>query len=496
MSLNLQNTILLKRLVEKAGGEANFDIEGVTIERLVLDSRSIQPGDLFVALSGDSVDGHSYVPEALERGAVAAVVERAADTNAKLIVVPDTRIALALMAREYFGCPDEKLVLVGITGTNGKTTTTYMVQMIAKALGLEFGVIGTLGYDIRGARNKLDFTTPDPVMLYGVLAGLVEAGLSGASLEVSSHGLAQRRSDGLEYNVIAFSNLTQDHLDYHGDMERYFDTKSILFENVKPAVPSVINADDAYGQRLIGRTASEKILTYSIDNSADLVAKDVVCDANSIEFRLVSPIGEGNVYIPVPGKFNVFNALCASGIAVALGWDFSTIVEGLAQFHGVSGRFQTVLGNQPFSIYVDYSHTPDSLGQAIHACREIATGRVIVVFGCGGDRDRDKRPKMGAIAGELADVVVLTSDNPRSEIPATIIDQIESGVPTGVAKFRIDDRREAIEYALGIACSGDVILIAGKGHEDYQIIGAEKRHFDDREVAAEWLVQKGYREKF
>ncbi len=491
----MRNGYPLKALIQKAEGEATFSVDDVVVKRIVSDSRMVLPGDLFVAIDGETVDGHSYVPEALEKGAVAAVVERAADPNANLIVVPDSRIALASMAKEFYGNPDEKLLLAGITGTNGKTTCTHMVNSIAKAQKKNFGVIGTLGYYIENRTHKLDFTTPDPTVLFGLMAEMVTAGLDGVALEVSSHGLAQRRSWGIDYDVVAFTNLTQDHLDFHGDMESYFTIKSSLFERIPTHVPSVINIDDEYGRRLIEITASDRILTFGISQEADFRAINIEYSYESTSFKIISPVGSGKIRLGVPGGFNVYNALCCAGIAVSLGWDFDSIIAGLENFEGVPGRLEPVRGSQPFSIYVDYSHTPDALANAISSCRKISKNRVVVVFGCGGDRDRDKRPKMGCVAGELADIIVITSDNPRNEDPNSIIDRIETGVPKGTTKYRIENRKSAIEYALALAEEGDVVLISGKGHEDYQIIGTTKSHFDDREVAADWLIAKGYRER-
>jgi len=485
----------LKRLVEISSGEANFPVGDIEVSRIIADSRLISPGDLFVAIDGATMNGHAFVPEALEQGAIAAVVERESDPSARLIVVPDTRIALSEMAKEFYGRPDERLNIAGITGTNGKTTVTYMVSEIARAEGLKFGAIGTLGYYIGKDRYKLDFTTPNPTILFEILSLMADSGLNGTAMEVSSHGLAQRRSWNIDYDVVAFTNLTQDHLDYHGDMESYFAIKSGLFENIDSKTPSVINIDNDYGKRLIDRTSSEKIITVGIEEDALLTASNIRTRRGSTSFDLKTPIGSGHVELKIPGGFNVYNALVAAGIGIALNWSLSSIIEGLEAFPGVPGRLEPVTGNQPFAVYVDYSHTPDALENAIRACAEIAEGKVIVVFGCGGDRDRDKRAKMGRIAGEKADIVVLTSDNPRSEVPARIIDEIETGVPFGCEKYRIDDRKLAIYKALELADEGDVILIAGKGHEDYQIIGNEKRHFDDRETAAEWLIQKGYRER-
>ena len=482
----------LRTIVEAIGGSAAFDASNVEVLRLVADSRDVRSGDLFFAITGETVDGHRFVMDALDAGAVAAVVEKELDPEARIIVVPDTRIALAEAAKQFFGRPDERIIVVGITGTNGKTTTTYMVEAISKAAGYPFGVIGTLGKSLYEKKIPSIFTTPGPVELFEMISTMVDAGMSGVAMEVSSHGIAQKRCHGINYAVVAFTNLTQDHLDYHGDMDSYFDTKSQIFSEIDAASPSVICIDDPNGKKLVERSNSSRVLTFAIDNVADLTARSIDCRTDSSYFVMETPVGEIEIELGVPGYFNIYNALCASGIAVALGWPLDAVVDGLANFRGVPGRMQIVHGDQPFSIYVDYSHTPDALRHAIEACRQIAEKRVITVFGAGGDRDRGKRPLMGKVAGNLSDIVVLTSDNPRTEDPAAIIDRIEEGVPPNSEKYRLDDRREAIYFALSKAEEGDVVLIAGKGHEDYQIVGSEKKHFDDLEVASEWLSENGF----
>jgi len=479
--------IQLSALIEAIYGEATFSANGYSVSRLVSDSRKVRRGDLFFALVGETVDAHSHVPEALERGAVAVVVERVLDPSAPVICVPDTRIALAQAAAEFYGMPHLKLELIGITGTNGKTTTTYMIKAIAKAAGKSFGTIGTLGYTINDKRHPLDFTTPGPVQLFGTLAEMVEHGLDGVAMEVSSHGIEQQRCRGLIFSAIGFTNLTQDHLDYHHDMESYFAVKSRLFEEAESPSTSVIGVDDEYGARLVEKTASERVITYAINSPADLVASDIEFAKDHTKFTLRADNDIAAIRLGVPGEFNVYNALCAIGIGISMGLPLDAVAAGLESFKGIPGRLELVHGSGDFAVYVDYSHTPDSLRHAIQACRQIAEGRVITVFGAGGDRDRDKRPKMGDVAGSLSDIIVITNDNPRTEDPARIIDQIVSGVPAGATMFRIEDRREAIRHALSLAEAGDVVLIAGKGHEDYQIIGKKKNHFDDREVAQEWF---------
>lgn len=494
MSIDLRyDPVPLKRLIESVSGSPNFSVEGIYVRRIQTDSRKVEEGDLFVAIVGEKSDGHRFVPEAIEKGAVAAVVEWAGDENSRLVVVPDTRVALAILAKEFFDKPDEELKLAGITGTNGKTTVTHMIQSEAKANRIDFGVIGTLGYAIREKHGDLSLTTPDPVVLFGILRKMSDEGISGVAMEVSSHSLSQKRVLGLKFLVAAFTNLTMDHLDYHGDMESYFEAKKTLFDTLDSDAISVICIDDPYGKRLIGSLSGKKSLTYGIRERADIYADGIRCSSEGTRFELHSPIGSHEIALRVPGDFNVLNALCAVGVGIALGWDLGAMAGGLSLFEGIPGRFELVRGCQPFSIYIDYSHTPDSLMRAILACKEISKGKVIVVFGAGGDRDQTKRPKMGAIAGELADIVILTNDNPRTEDPAKIIDQIEEGIPKYANKFRIEDRKSAIHKALELAREEDVVLIAGKGHEDYQIIGTTKYHFNDKEVVLDWLEKRGYR---
>lgn len=483
----------LGQIVEAIGGEASFDPSGLKVLALTADSRAVKRGDLFFALIGETVDGHFYVPQALERGAVAVVVERGLDPDARIICVPDTKIALAEAAREFYGNPQDKLDIVGITGTNGKSTTTYMIQRIAEVCGKSFGTIGTLGYSYGDKACSLAFTTPDSIKLFEIIAEMAEAGTDGLAMEVSSHGIVQQRCHGLVFSVVGFTNLTQDHLDYHRDMNSYFEIKSRIFEGAEPNSASVINIDDRYGEKLAAITRSKRISTYAINSPADLRASEIECSADRTKFLLTSPFGQAVVSMGIPGFFNIYNALCAAGVGLSMGWPLEGIARGLEDFKGIAGRLQRVEGEQSFSIYVDYSHTPDALERAIESCRYIAKKRGITVFGAGGDRDRDKRPKMGRVAGSLSDIVILTSDNPRSEKPEDILDQIERGVPPSAEKYRISDRREAIRFALSSAEEGDVVLIAGKGHEDYQIIGKTKRHFNDREVAEQWLVEFGYR---
>jgi len=481
----------LNKLISAINGEVSFDPGISEISRIVTYSGAIEPGDIFVAIEGLHFDGHDFTREAIKKGAAAVVVSRPTGAERE-ILVSNTSEALAIMARELFEKPDDSLIVVGITGTNGKSTTTYIVSKIAEANGKNFGVIGTLGYSIGDKHYALGYTTPLVTDIYRILAEMSDAGIEGVVMEVTSHGIVQRRCTSINYDILSFTCLSQDHLDIHGSMEEYFATKASIFESADPSVTNVINIDDPYGRRLIELTPSENIITYGIENDADITAKDLKSTTYNTSFTICTPHGDQSVLLSTPGRFNVYNALCAAGIAISLGWPLSSIKRGFADFCGIKGRMDKVPGNQPFDIFIDYSHTPDALKNALSACREMADGRIIVVFGAGGDRDRDKRPKMGRIASELADTIVLTNDNPRSENPSSIIDQIENGVLKYADKYRIEDRKKAIIFALETAEPGDIVLISGKGHEDYQIIGNQRFTFDDREVASEWLTQKGF----
>jgi UDP-N-acetylmuramoyl-L-alanyl-D-glutamate--2,6-diaminopimelate ligase len=467
------------------------------------DSRRVRKGDLFVAVPGTKADGRKFIDGALTSGAAAILTEGAADpeiaARATLILVPNARRALGVLAANRFRAGGA-LNLTAVTGTNGKTTTTYLVEAILAAAGRPTGVIGTVGYRLGGKVREASLTTPGALELHQNLAEMRQAGASDVVMEASSIALEQDRLAGCRFRVAALTNVTQDHLDYHGTMARYFAAKSILFrELLVPAVGvSVFFADDEPG-RAMRREASGPVLTLSRQESgADVVVRERRLQPEGIALRLDTPAGPLDISSPLVGDFNVANILTAVGIALGHGIPASAIATGVARLGGVPGRLEAVANDAGVLCVVDYSHTPDALERALDVLRPLATGRLICVFGCGGDRDRGKRPLMGEAAARRADVALVTSDNPRTEKPESIIGMILEGVrrsgkpersatelAQGQTGFHVEpDRQAAIARAVALARAGDVVLLAGKGHEDYQIIGTQKTHFDDREVAA------------
>ena len=463
---------------------------GVEITGLAYDSRQAGPGTAFFAVPGHTSDGHAFAPFAVQAGAVAVVVERPLELEPFVVqaVVADVRAAMAHAAVRFYDDPTSELAVVGITGTNGKTTSAFLVRHILEQSGTQTGLLGTVKRVVGGAEEPVERTTPEAIDLQAVFRQMVDAGDRACAMEVSSHALALRRSDGIRFAVAAFTNLTQDHLDFHADMEDYFQAKRRLFAT-GAAEQSVVNIDDPAGERL---AAEYEAITFSAAGAegADLRALDVRFDAGGATFLCVGRDGEAEVALPLPGRFNVENALCAIACVSVLGIALSAAAEALAGAARVPGRFEPVDAGQPFAVLVDYAHTPDSLENVLISARQITEGRLICVFGCGGDRDRDKRPLMGAIAARLADVAVVTSDNPRSEDPLAIVDEIRAGMADATAEVEVEpDRRAAIALALAAARGGDTVLIAGKGHEQGQEFeGGRKIPFDDREVAREELL--------
>jgi UDP-N-acetylmuramoyl-L-alanyl-D-glutamate--2,6-diaminopimelate ligase len=449
-------------------------------------SDRVRPGDAFFAVRGFTHDGHDFVADAAARGACAAIVEREiAGVGIAQLVVPDARAALAFAARAFFGDPSRALHLFGVTGTNGKTTTTYLLDSILRAAGHTTGLVGTVETRIASQRRVAACTTPESADLQALLAQMREVGVTAASLEVSSHAIDLGRVDGLAFAAVAFTNLTQDHLDYHHTLEEYSSVKRRLFTDFE-ARARVINIDDALGRAM----AEELGVDFTVGRTPDASVRAAAerADAHGTTFSIEAPGGTRNVRLPLAGAYNVSNALVAAGCALSIGVELDTVASGLETAPQVPGRLERVGSGRPFSVVVDYAHTPDSLDKAIRAIRTVTPGRVIVVFGCGGDRDPEKRPLMGRAAGSLADLAILTSDNPRSEDPVGIILQVEDGLRAVGATWQAEvDRRTAIRSAVEQASEGDTVLIAGKGHEDYQIFADRTIHFDDREVAAEEL---------
>jgi UDP-N-acetylmuramoyl-L-alanyl-D-glutamate--2,6-diaminopimelate ligase len=472
------------------------------VSRLVQDSRAAGPGALFVAVRGFHSDGHSFIPQALELGAVAVVAEEGASIaptgGVPVVRVPDTRKALARLATTFYGRPSTKLKLVGITGTKGKTTTSYLTRSIIEAAGQRAGLIGTIDYRIGDRIYPAPNTTPESVDLQALLAKMVEQRAGYCVMEVSSHALALGRTDGCVFEAAAFTNLAPEHLDFHASLDEYFQAKLTLFAGLGPEKTAVVNQDDARcGEILRGTTA--RVITYGLGGGADIrPVGEIEHDRKGLRFRAATPLGEILIASTLMGMYNVQNILAAVGLGVALGCAGDAISKGIRDMAAVPGRMETVDAGQDFSVIVDYAHTEESLRSLLCAVRDVCMGRVITVFGCGGDRDRSKRPHMGAAALAGSDLVIVTSDNPRTEDPLVIIREIESGMqeaghritnaddraPAGGKPYLvIPDRAAAIETAVAAAGPGDAVVLAGKGHEEYQIVGNKKFHFDDREEA-------------
>ena len=469
----------------------------VTVKDVTHDSRQVREGTLFVAIKGHTMDGHRFVDDVMRRGSAGIISEYdpPGDFQGAWLKVKDAREALAKAAAVINGDPSHELDLVGVTGTNGKTTTTYLCFALASAGGIKPAMLTTVEYRIGEKSEPAVRTTPEASDTNRFLREAVDDGCRMAAMETSSQAIDLHRCDWLRFKVAIFTNLTRDHLDYHHTMENYFDAKKRLFDGrlgYKPG-SSVINIDDEWGQKLSAelKDAGQKTVTFSLDpdSDADLSAASVeVSLVRGTSFKLKSPFGERDVKSPLVGRPHVYNMLSATAAALELGYDLDSIVEGLSKCVGAPGRFERVPHDGDFAVVVDYAHTDDALLNTLKTAKDLTEGRIITVFGCGGDRDRTKRVPMGRVAGENSDVVFITSDNPRTEDPLKIIKEIEVGVAETDAKYHaVSDRREAIFRAIRAAKSHDVVIIAGKGHETYQIVGNEKYHFDDREVAIEAL---------
>jgi UDP-N-acetylmuramoyl-L-alanyl-D-glutamate--2,6-diaminopimelate ligase len=471
------------RLDELAAAVEGARIVGdpaVEVTDLAYDSRRAGPGTLFFCVPGEKRDGHDFAPQVVERGAAALVVERELGVGAPQVLVDDARAAMAPLAARFWGDPTAELRVVGVTGTNGKTTTAFLVREILEAAGIQAGLLGTVKQVVGGVEEPVERTTPEAIDLQATFRRMLAGGDRACAMEVSSHALSLHRADAVHFEVALFTNLTQDHLDFHADMEDYFQAKRKLFEAGPGTV--VVNVDDAYGRRL----AEEfECVTFSAEGAAaDYSARAVGFDAGGAEFTVDGTA----VRTGLPGHFNVANALGAFAAARALGIEAETAAAGLAAASRVPGRFEPIEEGQGFSVLVDYAHTPDSLENVLRAARRLTEGRLIAVFGAGGDRDRDKRPKMGRAGAELADLTVITSDNPRSEEPAAIVAEVAAGAAAAPELEIEADRRAAIALALERAEPGDMVVIAGKGHEQGQEFeGGRKIPFDDRQVAREEL---------
>ncbi|MBW1850509.1 MAG: UDP-N-acetylmuramoyl-L-alanyl-D-glutamate--2,6-diaminopimelate ligase [Deltaproteobacteria bacterium] len=500
----------LSKLLNGITSYSSKDIPDQEIEGLVYDSREVRPGFMFVALKGCTQDGHAFIKDAINKGAVTVVGESfkresGVYENVNVVQVADSRKALSKLAENFYGNPSKGLNLIGITGTNGKTTTSYLLESILLASGAKPGVIGTINYRSPEQKWEAHVTTPESLELMQTLRRMADSGVTDVVMEVSSHALDQGRVEGCPFRIAVFTNISRDHLDYHGSMQEYFEAKSRLFRGLRKngtgdKARSVINGDDPKGKDL-EKLTDVPVVTYGLGRGCDVRASLIQSTRTGLTATLVTPADEMEIRSSLIGDFNIYNILAASAAAMCMDIEPNAIVSGIAQLKGVPGRLELVENRRSLTVLVDYAHTPDALKKALIAIKSLVEkGRLITVFGCGGDRDKGKRREMGYAAGEHSDVVFITSDNPRSEDPAVIISQIEEGIqesglkkledlsggrPPGPGYILDPDRRNAIRKAVEMADKTDLILIAGKGHEDYQIIGKDKRHFDDREVAVE-----------
>lgn len=498
--------------IDESKGDSNREIEG-----LAYDSREVKPGYLFVALRGSTQDGHDFVKEAIRNGAVAVVLESAGgekgiDTEVTVVRVPDSRVALSKLAVEFYGHPYRDMNLIGITGTNGKTTTSYLLESILLAAGARPGVIGTINDRLPGKVWEANVTTPESLELMQRLRDMAEAGVTHVVMEISSHALDQGRVEDCPFQAAVFTNISRDHLDYHKSIEAYFEAKSRLFLGLREkgageSARAVINTDDPKG-RALAELTDAPVVTYGQGRDCDFRADRIQEGREGLTARLITPAGEIEIQSRLIGGFNIYNILAAAAAALCLDVDPVAVASGVANLSGVPGRLELVENARSLSVVVDYAHTPDALLKVLEAIKPLVEGRLITVFGCGGDRDKGKRREMGRVAGEISDLVFITNDNPRTEDPYAIARQIEEGVresgleklgsdsrdrPEGSGYFLDLDRGNAILRAVGMADGNDFVLIAGKGHEDYQITGKGKRHFDDREVATEAMRDLGTR---
>ncbi len=478
-------------------GPGDVEVKGVKN-----DSRQVAPGDLFIAVRGVQLDAHEFIPQAVSKGAVAVLCEDDSRVQgATAVRVPDSRAALPLVASTFYGHPTKRLRLVGVTGTNGKTTTTNLVRKILEEAGHRAGLLGTISTIVCDEPRPAHLTTPDAIELQALFSEMVDCGSAYGVMEVSSHALALHRVDSCEFDTAVFTNLTQDHLDYHITMENYRDAKAELFRSLgrsyhgspkAGAKTGIINADDPSGEYMAAACPAP-VLTYGIDSDADVRARLVTYESGRCIFTADTPAGPVDLHLKLAGRINVYNSLAAIACAVVEGIPLEQQRRALEATDPIPGRFDRVDEGQRFAVIVDYAHSPDGLLNVLKVSRDLTEGNVIVVFGCGGDRDRTKRPIMGRIAGENADLAIMTSDNPRSEDPEAIIDEIETGIKETSPRLgylREPDRAKAIRKAIWRAQEGDAVLIAGKGHENYQIFRDRTIHFDDREVASALLRER------
>lgn len=468
--------------------------ENPEITSIEADSRKVTNGSLFVCMKGYTVDSHDFAKQAAAQGAAAIVAERPIDVDVPVVLVKNTYRSLAVLADYFYEQPTHKLHLIGITGTNGKTTTSHIMDEIMRAHGHKTGLIGTINMKIGDETFEVKNTTPDALTLQQTFHRMVEKNVNSAVMEVSSHALSLGRVHGCDYDVAVFTNLTQDHLDYHKTMEEYKHAKGLLFAQLGNSYHNnrekyaVLNSDDPVAEEYMRSTAAT-VITYGIDTHSDIMAKDIVMTSGGTTFTLVTPSENIDITMKLIGKFNVYNVLAAIAATLVSGVSLQTIVEVVKKLTGVPGRFEVVDGGQDYTVIVDYAHTPDSLENVLTTAKQFAKGNVYCIVGCGGDRDRTKRPIMAGVATEYATHAILTSDNPRSEDPKSILDDMLTGAKGNNYEVIID-RKEAIFHAVSEAKAEDIIIIAGKGHETYQIIGKDVHHFDDREIAKEAINER------
>ncbi len=457
------------------------EYEDKEVKNVTSDSRLVEEGFLFICIKGASFDGHNVAANMLGKGAVAVVCERDLGLDNQ-IIVENSRAVYSPICANFFGNPSNSLKLIGLTGTNGKTTTTFIIKQILENLGKKVGLIGTVQNMVGDEIYPAHYTTPDPYELQSLFRKMADAGCEYCVMEVSSQALAQGRVAGIHFTLAAFTNLTQDHLDYHKTFENYFEAKRLLFKNCDIALT---NIDDKNGLKIVDGLDC-RVKTYSVDNvNSDFTAKNVCFAPDGVKYELITD-RIGRVQCPIPGRFSVYNSLCAVSVAITLGFDFEETLRAVAKSNGVKGRIEVVPTPTDYTVIIDYAHSPDGLENIISSLREIAKGRVVTLFGCGGDRDKTKRPKMGEIAARLSDFCIVTSDNPRSEKPSDIINDILEGMKTTKTPVKvIENRKEAINWALDNARENDILLLAGKGHETYQILNDGTIHFDEREVVAQ-----------
>ncbi|MBY6036190.1 UDP-N-acetylmuramoyl-L-alanyl-D-glutamate--2,6-diaminopimelate ligase [Fictibacillus nanhaiensis] len=476
---------LLTYLVNyKMDTEANPEITSIE-----MDSRKAGEGCLFVCMKGHIFDGHDFAETVAKNGAAAILAEKDLNVNIPVIKVKDSKKALAVLADAFYGHPSQKMHLIGITGTNGKTTTSHIIEKVFRDAGKTTGMIGTIEMKIKDQSFKVANTTPDCLFLQNAFHRMTEEKVDAAVMEVSSHALDQGRVWGCDFDIAVFTNLTQDHLDYHKNMEEYQYAKSLLFSQMgntyhkSDRKVAVLNNDDP-ASKMFERVTSAQVISYGIDHESDIRASEIMIGSHGTSFTLETPLGTKKVTLKLIGKFSVYNVLAAISTCLLSGLDLDQIISSLEDISGVPGRFEPVIAGQDYTVIVDYAHTPDSLENVLRTIKEFSKGKITAIVGCGGDRDKTKRPLMAGIAADLADLAIFTSDNPRTEDPLQILKEMEEGIDEA-NYVTIPDRKQAIHYAIEKAHTNDVILIAGKGHETYQIIGHHVFDFDDREVARE-----------